>query len=711
MADELDALLERIENRDLRLELQSHIERLRRRRQFGLVFESHLPERVRLPDHPIRRGARVIARDAAVSESPREVIQVRGSQVTVAGDEGPQETSREELVVVADFGEPIYPGMRRLGSVDRGADHPAHVVIKGENHHVLEALKFSHAGKIDCIYIDPPYNNRSKDWKYNNDYVDKEDVFKHSKWLAMMQRRLLIARTLLNPDRSALIVTIDENEVLRLGLLLEQMFADATIQMVTSVISAKGAVRPGKFARVEEHIFFVTLGASKISRWTSDMLGSPRQDEAETDEVDEEPEPEPVPVEWLMLRRREPSSTRGSRPNQFYAIFVDAETGHIHSIGDPIADDVDRHSVSVPFGTVALWPLKPGGREMLWGLTPDALRAAWRDGFARVSSWKPAAGTGTVKYLPSGTISKIRDGTIQVTGRADDGSVVAFYAVEFERHVPPKRVWHLPSHNAETGGTNVLSALIPARRFDYPKSVYAVEDTLRFVVGDLPNAVILDFFAGSGTTAHAVARLNRQDDGKRQSISVTNNEVSADEERALRRQGHRPGDREWEALGVFEYITRPRLEAAVTGRTPDGEAVQGDYKSTDDFPMAEGFEENLQFLELKYLDVQDVELDLAFESVAPLLWLRAGGTGGIIDQRRGPSGEQKSFDITERYGVLFEPDHWRAFLQGLRSTVTTVFIVTDSPTVFASIVRELPSGLDTIRLYENYVATFAISQR
>lgn len=181
MADELDALLERVDGAGLRSELRSHIERLRLRRQFGLVFESHLPERVRLPDHPIRRGSKMVRRDASPKELPQEVLRIEGQKAVLATAEAEEEVvDCADLVVVAEFGEPIYPGFRRLGSIDRGRDKPAHIIIKGENYHALEALRFSHAGKIDCIYIDPPYNNRSKDWKYNNDYVEKDDLYRHT---------------------------------------------------------------------------------------------------------------------------------------------------------------------------------------------------------------------------------------------------------------------------------------------------------------------------------------------------------------------------------------------------------------------------------------------------------------------------------------------------------------------------------------------------
>ena len=156
----------------------------------------------------------------------------------------------ESLVVISDFGEPVLPGFRCLGAVERGGDKPCHVVINGENHHALQALRFTHAGKVDCIYIDPPYNSGARDWKYNNDYVDENDAYRHSKWLAFMERRLKLAKELLNPEDSVLIVTIDEKEYLRLGLLLEQTFADARIQMVSSVTNqpegtARQASSPG----------------------------------------------------------------------------------------------------------------------------------------------------------------------------------------------------------------------------------------------------------------------------------------------------------------------------------------------------------------------------------------------------------------------------------------------------------------------------------
>ena len=415
------------------------------------------------------------------------------------------------------------------------------------------------------------------------------------------------------------------------------------------------------------------------------------------------------PVKWLQLRRREPSSTRASRPHQFYPILVNLADGSLHSIGDSLELGEDRTSLSPPEGTIAFWPLASDGREMVWGCRPEELRRRHAGGYFRVRNWKPTKQTGSFQYLQSGTIERIESGRIEVRGHDPDGAVIAAYADD-TRGAIPKTVWHMTSHNAEIYGTRILSALIPGRRFDYPKSLYAVEDTIRFFMRDKPEAVVLDFFGGSGTTTHAVMRLNRQDGGRRQSILVTNNEVSASEAESLRARGLQPGDVQWEELGVFEHITRPRVEAAITGWTADGNPIRGEYRFGDEFPMAEGFCENVKFLELTYLNADDVELDRAFNAIAPLLWVRAGAQGPIISECLAASGRRKPYAWTEHYGVLFNPDRWRRFVEKLPATANTAFVVTDSQTTFQGIAAELPDTLDVVRLYENYISTFAITQ-
>jgi adenine-specific DNA-methyltransferase len=183
-----------------------------------LNFERHLPESVELPGRPVRKGdkVRVLPPRGSTEKGDQRLWRVRSlerkngrrvAQVELINSDEPeqQQVPAEDLVVVAEFQDYIYPGFVSTGKVERGGDKPYHTVINGENFHALEALTFTHRGKIDAIYIDPPYNTGARDWKYNNDYVEGEDLYRHSKWLAFMERRLKIANELLNKDRSVLV--------------------------------------------------------------------------------------------------------------------------------------------------------------------------------------------------------------------------------------------------------------------------------------------------------------------------------------------------------------------------------------------------------------------------------------------------------------------------------------------------------------------------
>jgi adenine-specific DNA-methyltransferase len=699
MADELDVLLEKVADPGLRAELRAAVDKVRSKRSFGLVFESHLPERVRLPEYPVRRGTKVVRR-ADKNGGPMKVEGVRRGQATVVTDDGTLDTVPvDDLVVVAEFGEPVYPGLTNVGSIQRGGDKPAHVVINAENHHALEMLQFTHAGKVDCIYIDPPYNTGAKDWKYDNNYVDGEDAYRHSKWLAFMERRLLLAKQLLNPDNSVLIVTIDEKEYLRLGLLLQQTFPSTKVQMVTIVINAPGQSRKQELSRVEEYAFFLFLGDAEPGLVVDDLLNERNESGSDA-------------VRWESLLRSGTNSRRADRPALFYPVFVSRESGNIVGVGDSSDLKAPRDSWEVPGNAVAIWPLKSDGTEGNWRASPSYLRTLVGAGHAKAGGVQASDGRGTIWYLGKQAIKQIATGQLIVDGRDGQGAVVVRRSEEAigTRKTTAKTVWNRAAHHAGWHGSALVRSLLPERFFPFPKSLYAVEDALRIAVKSKPDAVIVDFFAGSGTTTHAVMRLNRQDDGRRQAIVVTNNEVSADEAKSLTGRGISDGDPEWEALGIFEHITRPRITAAVTGLTPDGTAIKGDYKFTDEFPMVEGFDENVEFMKLTYLDPVEVELDRAFAAVAPMLWLRAGGQGAMVGERTEASGDLLPFAVAARYGVLFDPDRWRDFVAALPDTARTVFVVTDSAAVFAGVAESLPAELAVVRLYENYLTTFAINQ-
>lgn len=174
---------------------------------FGLNFERHRPEAVELPQRSIRKGSkvRVLPKRGSAKKGDQRLWQVKAIrkasdskvsdlEILGAANTETQSVALDDLVVVAEFRDTIYPGMVSTGKVQRGGDKPFHPVINGENYHVLEALTYTHRGVVDAIYIDPPYNSGARDWKYNNDYVEGDDLYRHSKWLAMMERRLLGTR-------------------------------------------------------------------------------------------------------------------------------------------------------------------------------------------------------------------------------------------------------------------------------------------------------------------------------------------------------------------------------------------------------------------------------------------------------------------------------------------------------------------------------------
>jgi adenine-specific DNA-methyltransferase len=304
----------------------------------------------------------------------------------------------------------------------------------------------------------------------------------------------------------------------------------------------------------------------------------------------------------------------------------------------------------------------------------------------------------------SGTTNAIEAGTVQVERTGERGQVVAKGGSNGGAIV--KTVWNRAAHNAGMHGSALLRALLPGRSFPFPKALYAVEDALRAVIASKKDAIVLDFFSGSGTTAHAVMRLNRQDDGRRQCISVTNNEVAADEQKALRERSLRPGDPEWEHYGICDFITKPRVKAAITGQTPDGQAIKGDYKFIDEFPMADGFEENAEFFTLTYETPVAVSHGLAFGRIAPLLWLRAGARGQRIDKLPGDG-----WAVVDAYGVLTDVDAATPFIKAVKlaSSITIAYIVTDDDRRYQAIARRLPYGVEPVRLYESYLTNFSFT--
>lgn len=685
-------------------DLEREFKVLSSRLPFGLNFERHSPEAVELPLRPIRKGdkVRVLPVRGSSDSGDLRLWQVKSlnkgkgqAYIELLDYEHTQaqNVTLDDLVVVSEFRDTVFPGLASTGKVERGGDKSYHTVINGENYHVLRALTYTHRGKVDVIYIDPPYNTGAKDWKYNNDYVESDDQYRHSKWLAMMERRLLVARELLNPVDSVLIITIDEKEYLRLGMLLEQTFPEARIQMVSVSINPAAVARSGYFGRSDEYYFYLMIGKCGVKpiQLTDEWITT----KGRTHKGD---------IRWDLLRKSGSSPTRDGHPETFYPFFIAEDGSSFHSVGEPIGVGADRKMTIPPKGTIAVWPIRKNGSEGRWRLKPSTVRKVLDAGGLRIG--EPKGETTPIYYLAEGERKKIDNGTYDVLGYRDDGSIITSTLESTQRMTVPGTQWRIGAHDATQYGTRLLLNFLPDRRFPYPKSLYAVEDALRFFTTNKPKACILDFFAGSGTTTHAVMRLNRQDGGQRQCISVTNNEVAADEQKTLRNKGLRPGDVDWEKYGICDYITKPRVAAAITGNAANGEPVKGEYKFIDEFPMAEGFEENAEFFTLTYEAKNAVNHNLAFARIAPLLWLRAGSQGSRIDKL-----PADGWAVVDTYGLLTEIDQATPFVKATakKAGLRIAYIVTDDDRRFQSIAKRLPASVEPVRLYESYLTNFSFS--
>ena len=588
-------------------------------KRFGLVFEEHVPEVTALPGWPVEAGEKVQRRGDLRGGDVYRVtaIDAHGGATlsTLAGDAAG--TARvEDLTVVKSYGEPVYPCLRPLGAVQRGSsDRPHHAVINGENLRALELLTHLYARQVDCIYIDPPYNTGAKDWKYNNRFVDAADEWSHSKWLSFMEKRLRLAARLLRED-GVLIVTIDEHEVHHLGVLLEQVFPSHLRYTVTVVNNPKGTFK-ANFGRVDEQVFFVVpnLGrdiivpmpaqevveedpADRLLRKLCERLGGdvetlgldPEEaarlaDALEADTGDDGPDgedgPQDTPPEyedWFLRRRGAESSYRHQRPNQFYAVLVNEATKRVVGVGPALAAE-DTWEVSRDGDVVTVFPVDKEGNARVWRYRRETM----------------------LRYIEAGEI---------VVGRPTADQPAARWSLnhrklkkDVRRH---KTVWWDKRHDAGVHGTAVINQLLGQRGlFPFPKSVYAVRDCLAAVTRNRPNALIVDFFAGSGTTFHATCLLNAEDGGARRCVLVTNNEVDEATAKQLHAAKHYRGDPAFEAAGIFERVTRPRCTAVVTGRRPDGSAIPG--KHVGGRPFALGFNENVEFFRLDYLRRDDVD--------------------------------------------------------------------------------------------------------
>ena len=430
----------------------------------------------------------------------------------------------------------------------------------------------------------------------------------------------------------------------------------------------------------------------------------------------------------------------------------------------------------------------------------------------------------TVYRLARAEYDKVLQGEFCIATRGINNEIIVNDIGTNQVVSVPSEIWKISSHDSTQYGSRLLGNIFGEKRFDFPKSLYAVHDTLRFFVANKPDALIVDFFAGSGTTLHAVNLLNKEDGGHRRCIMVTNNEVSYEESKQLRKQGHKPGDEEWERLGIARYVTWPRTTCSILGKDVNDKPIQGEYltylteeksqkrifkqlsfyipqgndgtklkkqivmlmgkdklpqsKVTDDcpfivdedypvailfddkeiaewleaieeqdhlrefyiitqnnklfkrakerieetlgdyttqetvkFPMQDGFQANVEYFKLGFLDKTAVSLGRQFREVLPLLWLKAGAKGKRPEVAEGDDIPAMLIVPESGFAVLTDETQFGKFAEQLEQhkDIGMVFIVTDSATGFTYMNNEL-AGRQVVQLYKNYLDNFTINQ-
>lgn len=719
-------LLAQVQDETLRARLEQEINKLSKTKKFGLVFEEHLPECTPLYDIPVKRGSTVAKKIGAVSEM-YEVSTIKDGIAACYHKltEEKEEIPVNELVCVAQFGKPIYPYLKPIDSVCNAPDSDLwHTLIEADNYHALQLLEYLYAGKVDCIYIDPPYNTGARDWKYNNDYVDGADAYRHSKWLSMIKKRLLIAKKLLNRNDSILMITIDDTELCDLRLLVDSIFPECTVQIVDMFINPKGKARKGRLSQVDEYLILIYMGNAVTCPEKSDDLGEE--------------------IRWPYLRRSDVESARGTTKGgtqQFFPIYVDVKTEKIVEIGKPLLPEQSLSEVEEIDGAVAVFPIREDGKHMNWGLTGDSVKYALQYGCIKVTKSRNPNQPYNFAYVTMPSIDKALRGEYIFAGVREDGTSIVTLPNGTEHQKPT--VWKETHYDANIYGTQLLGSILGEKRFSFPKSLYSVFDALNIYLENKPNALVLDFFAGSGTTMHAVNLLNYIDSGKRRCIMVTNNEVSAEESENLLAHGLCPGDEEWEKYGIAHYVTWPRTKCTIQGKDINGNLLVGNYDVTRDcykaekvtaideqgkkkcrtvyvkqkvavYPklsslnMADGFKANAAFFKLGFLDKSSVALGRQLSQLIPVLWLKAGAIGScpeLLDEKA------SMLVLPENhFAILINEKHFQEFEGQIseRPEIHTIYIVTDSDAGYREMISGF-SGKDTYQLYRDYLDNFRIN--
>ena len=368
---------------------------------------------------------------------------------------------------------PVLEEVKSRAILSDSPDAPNHILIEGDNLEALTALSYTHEGKIDVIYIDPPYNTGNKDFIYNDSFVDSEDGYRHSKWLSFMSKRLGIAKRLLS-DKGVIFISIDDNEQAQLKLLCDDILAERNFVANYIWQSTAGSNTGTDIVTVTEYI----------------LVYSKNRDYVQFDGMLSSEESFPYEDEYVKNRGR-------------YAL----DKLDRRRVGGHYSDALN-YAITMPDGTMRY----PGGTNTKsqegWNYLWSKSKVEWgiQNDFIVFKKSKGLWNVYNKRY------SKIDN----------SGNII-------ERSIPFRNL--ITSDQCNTAqGTAEITSIFSIRPFDFPKPSKLIKHLLMNIVRSKKKSTILDFFAGSGTTLHATMQLNSEDGGHRQCILVTNNENNICEE-------------------------------------------------------------------------------------------------------------------------------------------------------------------------------------
>ena len=360
-----------------------------------------------------------------------------------------------------------------IASIENFDDQCDGLLIHSENYQALNLLQERYREQVKCVYIDPPYNTSENAFLYKNSY-------KHSSWLSMMANGLGITPVLM-PESGVLMSAIDDTEYSNLKTLLANVLgAENYVGTVVAEINPAGQnIRPNVPARSHDYFHIFARNIEAIRMILRELT---KEEQAQFKEKDHKGR-----FLWDNLRRRGGNSRPVDRPKQWFPLFVEGKQIRVPEMEWSDSDKKWIEKEAPNDDETVVWPIDPKGEKRIWRVNPEGAR------------------------------SRIANGEISVINKA--GRQEVSLKSREPKGRKPKTVWAQPEYSATSHGTKLLLDILGSGlHFSYPKSIHLTTDAIRFWADE--SALVLDFFAGSGTTGHSVIKLNRDDEGNRKYILV-----------------------------------------------------------------------------------------------------------------------------------------------------------------------------------------------